>query len=156
MRRGSLIFLLAFAAVVAATGCGHQEPSSGVQGIVVASEGGRVLASESPSPLPGGFPSEAGVRLVKHARVLVWTAVTERRRGALVARTWATAQGLFRVHLPAGSYLVGVKQDPASLEYVTVARDQYARVVVVTGARFGSRVSECPTSASSRTPAGLP
>jgi hypothetical protein len=153
-----VILFLAALAVLAVAGCGREDekPASGVTGIVVAVPGGR-MAAPLPSPSPvAGFVLSGGVKPAEHARVIVWTALSEHRRGEVVGRTWSKADGLFRAHLEPGPYIIGIKRDPSSWEHVVVKPDHYTRLMVTLGRnRFGPRVSECPTSASSRTPEGL-
>jgi len=142
VRRLALILTLCLLAVIAA-GCGEQAPASGVWGIAVSTEPGAL--SPSSEPLPGGFtqPSPDPGRRVHvvpapDARIIVRRVDRDDgSRGEVVARTWATAEGLFLVRLWPGGYVVGAKDDPLSWVPLTVSPDRYTNVMVRLGMRFG-------------------
>jgi len=106
-------------------------PTSGVYGITLVSQGGRMTAAPTPSPLPSGFgPS----MLVPYPRsVVLIRAAGGQDAGQLVARVRSDAQGLFRIALPGGRYLVTGKAQ--IMVHVTVHAGGYSRVRVQVGTR---------------------
>ena len=133
--RLALAVLVVGAVVLAACGGLARRPtsqpsrSSGVFGIVLIS-GGYVSPTASPRPLPGGFvasPPSWGYPFA-HGRVRM-VAKTGAKAGKVVATVRPDAQGLFRVTLAPGKYVLwlvhGGSSGPTS---VTDHPGVYARV----------------------------
>jgi hypothetical protein len=130
--------LLGLTAILAATlslaSCGTGSPSpgassspeSGVYGISLVNQGGMMTALPSPSPLPGGFGPSLLVPDPHHV-VLVRVAGGP-DAGKLIARVRSDAQGLFRVALPPGRYLVKGPDIGSDKELVSVRAGGYSRV----------------------------
>lgn len=113
-------------------------PSSGVYGIAVVNRGGDISGPSSPSPLPGGFGKSD---LVPDGRaVILVKAGAGNAAGSVVARVRADDQGIFRVSLQPGSYIVvgkwAARWWPEFQMPITVHAGEYSRVVLQTGLRY--------------------
>jgi len=106
-------------------------PTSGVNGITLVNQGGRMTAAPTPSPLPSGFgPS----MLVPYPRgVVLIRAGGGQDADQLIARLRSDAQGFFRVTLPPGRYLVTSKVQITV--HVTVHAGGYSRVRIQVATR---------------------
>jgi hypothetical protein len=152
MRRTVLGLALLLAAVVSLASCGassggmpspmtaspqlQASPSgvhgpSGVYGIaVVPEQGGYVGTVPPPSALPGGF-GRSYFYPRPHATIVVKATAGEAAR--VVTNVVANAEGIFRVALPPGNYIVFAKGGYyLRRSAVTVRHDAYTRVVVWT------------------------
>ena len=133
MRR-ALLALMVLAALVSLGSCGAtKNPTTGIYGIAVTNHGGVMSGSETPSPLPRGF----GLSLLEPDRgASVWVrAEVDNRAGKLVARVTADSNGVFRIPLPPGCYVVR-GQEGYFRKLVTVRNGALTRVIVQTAVRF--------------------
>jgi hypothetical protein len=126
--------LVAFAVLLAATALacgGPDEPTTGIYGIAVANQGGREPPS---SPLPGGFGMSEYIPFRR--AVVVVRKASEGHDGEVIARAQAKRNGLFRIALPPGRYIVSCTVGDSVAEPVTVHDGSFARVIVLTPLRF--------------------
>jgi hypothetical protein len=140
MRRRLVSLALALLAMLALASCGgasspHPSPTSGIYGVTLVNHGGKETATwPTPSPLPGGFglsklePYPRAVALIKVA--------SGPDAGRTIARVRSDAQGVFRVALPPGRYLVRGSSSDSLRRRVAVRAGVYSRVRIQVASRF--------------------
>jgi len=112
--------------------CGHG--GSGIRGIVTERrpETAYIGGAPTPSPLPDGFGLSVGMPAVGRLTLLI-ESVGGDKAGQVVA-TIQTHDGLFRVAVPAGRYVVVIKGGNAESNQtsrpVTVRAGHYSRLVL--------------------------
>ncbi len=132
MRRQLGVVGVLLASLVLLGACGSASTlSSGIYGIAVANHGGLMASPPTPAPLPGGF-GLSELEPYSRAAIVVAT-VTENGSGKVVANVTAGADGIFKVALAPGPYVVRYAPPYASADVrVTVQAGKYARVIVQT------------------------
>lgn len=100
--------------------------TSGVYGITLVNQGGMMTALPTPSPLPGGLGRSLLVPDPHH--VVLVRAAGGPDAGKLLARVRSDAQGLFRVALPPGRYLLKGPDVGSGKQLVSVRAGDYSRL----------------------------
>jgi hypothetical protein len=100
--------------------------ASGIYGIALLGPGGSQTSNPTPSPLPGGFGSSEGLKPFAQATVLIKARDGE-HAGQVVARVKSDNQGIFRVALPPGRYLLMGQAHNSERKQVTVQAGGYTR-----------------------------
>ena len=131
--RWLVVVLAALPALAACGGAATTHPNasasatSGISGIMLLWPGGGTSSDASPSPLPGGFGSAQGFKPWPHALVVV-KADGGSDAGQVVGRLRSDDQGIFRIALSPGRYLLTGKGFGWQRKRVTVRAGGYARV----------------------------
>ena len=141
MKNKLLGLTVILAATLSLASCGTASPragsstssTSGVYGITLVNQGGMMTALPTPSPLPGGLGTSVLVPDPRHV-VLIRVAGGP-DAGKLIARVRSGAQGLFRVALPPGRYLLKGPDIGSGEQLVTVRLGDYSHVRLQVGRR---------------------
>ena len=153
MKRKLLGLALLLAAVVALASCGTQlggkprsattSPSTthgaftGVYGIAVIGQHGPPGAATPPStPLPGGFGQSSNLKPIANATIVV-KPITGVAAGRAPWHVTANAEGIFKVALPPGKYVLFGKDYEYLEKVVTVRTGALARIMLYVGISWG-------------------